>query len=362
VTRWCKLLVLAAGLPAITAAADPQMLSLVMPEARMIMEVNVSKIMASPIGSAMSDAVHQGIAQKLPAELAKATPEVREQISRLMKVDWSRQVQDVVVAGVNGRSPAALLIVRSSLDAAQAQSLMVSSGSAVTYEGVPILVSSKPGSPVFAFLDNSIIVIGKMADVKAAIHRRGHSVALPAALMAQVRKYSQYDFWLASAGPIMGPVGAPPAGTPPAAAQAAEFIKQLAGFNGGVRFSPDLDLAADVEARTPKGAADMAEGLHWLTGMVESQARRTGQGRTGLEGLKYHVNGRHILLSLHVPEAQMRAGLEQMRAAQARRTAVAASQTPAAAPSDGVPPPPPGTVRVQSSDMGTVLIPVGKQQ
>jgi len=36
------------------------------------------------------------------------------------------------------------------------------------------------------------------------------------------------------------------------------------------------------------------------------------------------MNGKHILLSLHVPEEQMRAGLQQMRAAQAAQTAAVA--------------------------------------
>jgi hypothetical protein len=93
-------------------------------------------------------------------------------------------------------------------------------------------------------------------------------------------------------------------------------------------------------------------------------------GDHGLEGLQYQMNGRHILLSLHVPEAQMRAGIEQIRAAQAHQTAAAVHQTKAAvreaqpvpAPSSGLPPPPAGTIRVQSSDMGTVLIQVGKPQ
>jgi hypothetical protein len=40
----------------------------------------------------------------------------------------------------------------------------------------------------------------------------------------------------------------------------------------------------------------------------------------------------------------------------------AARQAPLAAPSSGLPPPPAGTIRVQSSEMGTVLIPTAKEQ
>src|ERR1039457_6732706 len=82
-TLWCKLLALAAGLPGLAAAADPEMMNLVMPDASVVMEVNIAKIMASPIGSAMGEAVHQGIAKQLKVELTKAKPQFQEQIAGL---------------------------------------------------------------------------------------------------------------------------------------------------------------------------------------------------------------------------------------------------------------------------------------
>jgi len=119
-----------------------------------------------------------------------------------------------------------------------------------------------------------------------------------------------------------------------------------------------------VEARTEKAAAEMAEGLRWVNSTVKSQAKSAGQAGSGLEGLKYQVNGKHILLSLHVPEEQIRAGLRQMRTVQPSQAIqpAAARQAPRAAPTSGLPPPPAGTIRVQSSEMGTVLIPTGKEQ
>src|ERR1019366_5461843 len=75
-------------------------------------------------------------------------------------------------------------------------------GDTTEYEGVRILASSKPGNGVIAFLDNSIVVIGQMTDVKPAIRRRSQHTALPAALAAQVAKYSRYDIWLAATGTL----------------------------------------------------------------------------------------------------------------------------------------------------------------
>ena len=364
-TLCCKLLALAAGLPCLVAAADPEMMNLVMPDASVVMEINIAKIMASPIGLAMGEAIHQGIAKQPQADLAKAKPEFQEQIALIGNIDWSREVRDILVAGGNTKSSPMLMIVRSSLDPARIRALQAFTGEMADYEGVPILASSKPGNGVIAFLDNGIVVIGQMSDVKSAIGRRNQPAVLPAALTAEVAKYSGYDIWAATTGAFPAPAPlAGPAAKSPAAAEAVQYLAKVAGFNGGLRLSPDFELAADIEARTEKAAAEMAEGLRWLTSTVKSQAKNAGQAGSGLEGLKYQVNGKRILLSLHVPEEQIRAGLRQMRTMQPVQTGqkAAARQTPTAAPSRGLPPPPAGTMRVQSSEMGTVLIQTGKDQ
>ena len=37
-----------------------------------------------------------------------------------------------------------------------------------------------------------------------------------------------------------------------------QYLSKIAGINGGLRFSPDLEISANLEARTEKAAADMA--------------------------------------------------------------------------------------------------------
>lgn len=371
-TRFCKLLALAAGLASMAAAADPEIMNLVPPDANAMIEVNIAKIMASPIGLAMADAFHQGIAAQSQADLAKAKPQFREQIALLSNIDWSKEVRDVVVAGGSSQSAPTLIIARTSLDPARLRALQAFTGDMEEYEGASILASSKPGNGVIAFLDNGIVVAGQMSDVKSAIGRRKQHTALPAAMAAQVARYSHYDVWGASTGTFTAP-STGPAAQSRAGAEAAQYLAKVANVNGGLRFSPDFELSADIEARTEKAAAEMAEGLRWLTSTVQAQAKSGGKAGSGLEGLKYQVKGKRILLTLHVPEAQIRAGLQQMRTMQAVQSGqparpvrpaqvAAAKQTPLAAPSSGLPPPPPGTMRVQSSEMGTVLIPVGKEQ
>jgi hypothetical protein len=350
------------ALPVLAAAADPDMMNLVMPDASTVMEINLAKIMASPIGSTMREAFHQGAATQLKLELAKTKPPFQEQLAALADIDWSHEVLDIVVARGPGKPAPTLILVRSSLDLGRIQAMKEFSGEVTEFEGVPMLTSPKPEGGVFAFLDGSIVAIGPLNDVKAAIHRRGQQTVLPAALAAQVAQYKQDDIWLASTEIMTGPLAMPAAAKSPAGAQVTQFIEKVAGFNGGLRFSPDLDLSADLEARTEKGAGELLEGMRWLSGLAQSQARNAGQGGRGLEGLKFQLTGKHILFSLHVPEAQMRAGLQQMRTAQAAPAVAVPRPSPRVAPSSGLPTPPAGTIRVQSSDMGTVLLPVEKPQ
>ena len=77
----------------------------------------------------------------------------------------------------------------------------------------------------------------------------------------------------------------------------------------------------------------MAEGLRWLYGAVQAQARNSGRKEaTGLENMKFEVNGRRILLSLQVPEETVRAALQRKHVSPPVRT-----PAPQAAPSGGPP-------------------------
>jgi hypothetical protein len=347
-----KLLTLALGLPVVVAAADPDMLRLIMPDASGVVEINIARVAHSPIGSAIADGIRQGMTSQMQADLAKSRPELRAQLMAISNIDWIRDVQDVLIAGgptVAGKPWSGLMIVRSSLDPSRIEALKGVTDARTEYEGVPILVSAKPGNGVIAFLDNSIVVLGQMSDVEAAIHRRREGTEMSAALSAQMAKYSQYDIWLAATGIRIPPAAVPAAKSAPNAL-AMQYFEKLTDLNLGLRLSPDFDLSATLEARTEKAATELAQAIQWLSGTARQQAKLAGKGGAGLDSLKCELNGRRILLSLHVPEEQFRAGLAQMRAAQPR---AASPNLPSR--------PPAGTISVQSSE-GTVIIPLDKQQ
>jgi hypothetical protein len=348
---WRSLFAVAAFLPGLAAAADPAMLELIMPDARVVMEINLDRMAASPIGQAMS--------AQMKAELASLRPTWQDPMTGLGALDWSHYAQEVIFASAGGppagpgKPSPSLVIVRGLLDPAWIESLNAFSGAKSNYLGAPIL-SSGSGNSVVAFLDGSIAVIGQPADVKAAIRRRGQNTS-PSPVLADglARFEGQYDAWMVSAGSLAAVAKAPSAGA------SLKWLERLASFTGGVRLSPDLELSAEMTMRNEKDVADMADSLRWFAGVVQTQEKSA----LSLEDMNFKVDGKRLSLSLQVPEQQIRAALQQRQIGQLGRTPRAAAVRPPDI-SSGLPEPPAGSIRVQSSpaDMGTVLVPVGKSQ
>ena len=345
--RWRNLFAVSAFLPGLAAAADSAMLELIMPDARVVMEINLDRIASSPLGRAMSE--------QTKAQLASFRPTWQDPQTGLGSLDWSRYAQEVVFAGGApagpGKPSPSLAVVRGLLDPAWIESLNAFRGAKSNYLGVPIL-SSGSGNAVVAFLDGSIAVIGPPADVKAAIRRRGQNTP-PSPVLAEglARFEGQFDAWLVSAGSVTAPARSP-------AGASLKWLERLDSFTGGVRLSPDFELSAEMAMRSEKDVAEMAQGLRWFASVVRTQE---GSALT-LEDMNFKVDGKRLSLSLQVPEPQLRAALQQRQIGQLPRQ----PRTTAIRPPDigsGVPEPPSGTIRVQSSpaDMGTVLLPVKTQ-
>ncbi len=345
---WRSLFAVAAILPGLAAAADPAMLELIMPDARVVVEIDMDRIVSSPMGQAMSP--------QMKAQLVNLRPAWQDPLSGLNGLDWNHYAQEVVFAGGTpawpGAQPPSLVIVRGLLDPAWIESLNAFSGVKSNYLGVPMLSTGKD-STVVAFLDGSIAVIGLPADVKAAIRRRGQNT-VPSPVLAEglARYEGQYDVWMVSAGSPAAPAKSP-------AGASLKWIERLDSFTGGVRLSPDFELSAEMTMRNDKDVADMVAGLRWFADVVQTQEKTS----LSLEDLNFKVDGKRISLALQVPEQQVRTALQQRQVGQTARTRRSAAARPPDIGS-GLPEPPSGTIRVQSSpaDMGTVLVPISKSQ
>jgi hypothetical protein len=346
---WRKVLAFLALVPGLALAADDGLMELVMPDARLVMEIKLAKLSQSPVG------------QMVKAEMEKARPQLQQRMIDVAGFALTQYVQDIVIAG-SGNEPRMLVLVRGTLDLERMGALEAFSGGVTKYRGVSILSSSGKGKGAIAFLDGGkIAILGKLADVKAAIGQRGHGVGLSPVLAAEVKQYDgQYDAWVVSAGPLVPASKLSAAPGVPAAAR--KFLESLEAFRGGLRLSRDFDASVEMVARSETEAAQMAQSMRWFLAAARSQQ----EGASGLENLKFELKGRRIRMSLRVPEGKIRLALQQAGVHEAVRSSQAIAPAPAGdarAEADyGVPPPPHGTIRILSSpsDMGTVLLPAGK--
>ena len=79
-----------------------------------------------------------------------------------------------------------------------------------------------------------------------------------------------------------------------------KWLDRTASFTAGLRVNPDLELAAEISMRDEKDIAEITDSLRWFAGVIATQERTA----LSLEDLNYKVEGKHISLSLAVPEQQ----------------------------------------------------------
>ena len=322
-TSWRNLFVITSLLPAIAGAADPAMLALVMPDARALADINIAQVLASPL------------AQAVKAEVDKSNPQWRQQLMETTGKLLGESLQEVLIAnaGGSGANARVLLIVRSVVDLRELATRNAPKARTMEYQGVPLLVNQ---DSAMAFLDGSIVVLGKLAEVQAAVRRRGRASGVPPALAQGVeRSNGRYDAWIVAAGPLAPLVPKSGAGL---GAELAP-LQHVTMLQAAVRMSPDVELSTDVAMTSAKDAADLAAMVH----KAFDQARLQGPVPLGLENLLMTVDGTHVRLTLRLPEEQVRLALQKR---------------PKPAKSDV----PPGSIRITSSpkDMGTVILPADK--
>ncbi len=161
-------------------AADPQLLKLVMPDAKAISDVNFAQAVLTPFG------------QFALGQLTN--PDIQKLIT-LTGFDPSKDLNEVLCAS-NGDPNTGLALATGIFDPVKIGALAASDG-AVTeaYQGVTILEDPKKGKGV-AFLNAGLMAAGDIANVKAAIGRQSAPTTLPDSLMKEITMLSNTeDAW-----------------------------------------------------------------------------------------------------------------------------------------------------------------------
>lgn len=293
-------------------AADPRLLNMVMPDAKILAGANGNNIRNSPFGQYI-------IAKVAALDLGP---------QKLLASTGFNPLQDVteVLAASNAdaSNPANLLLVEGNFDVqkivaavtAQNQNAQVQE-----YNGATVISITNPKNNKtagVAFIGSSIALAGTLANVQAAINRNsGSPTAIDPALATQVNQLSSSeDEWLLSSVSVASllPAAATNNATGPAA-QVLPVLKSIQSFNGGINFSDNVVMTGQAATSDPANAAALSAVIKLGVSLVSMGAGKDAglaQIAQLLQSLQIAPDGAAVNLSLSVPESQVEAALNNV--------------------------------------------------
>ncbi len=283
-------LMLAAALAA--PAADSGLLSLAMPDARVVAGINVAGVRNSPFGQFLLDRMS-----------AREEEGLRRFVSDT-GFDPRRDLNEVVFASPGGRGETRkLVLARGLFDPARLIGLATAHGAKVSnYGGVDIVGGGGHGM-VFAFLDSSTAVAGDIDSVRGAIDRRAGGPGLSPEITTRIDTLSAaQEAWFVSRIPMAELTGQLPQNAAGGALKG-DVLKAVEGASGGVKFANTVNVCAEVIARTPQDATALADVVRFLAGLAQMQ-RKPGaeQFRPVLNSLDVKAIGNLVTIGLVIPE------------------------------------------------------------
>jgi len=285
----------------VASASDPQLLKLVMPDAKVDSGVDIDKVMLTPFG--------RFFLNQLPApdsgfqEFVTATG-----------FDPRRDIHEIVMAspGDPGKK-SGLILVRGDFDSAKIMGLAKSMGQvAQNYKGVDILSGgggkAKAISQALAFLSNSIAIAGDVDSVRGAIDRRSSGSGVSdAGLSSKVASSSvSQDAWVVSIVPISSFAGAVPNKNVSGALQG-DLIKGIQQSSGGVRFGSTIEISGELTARNDQDASSLADVVKFFMSMAQMSSPTSGNSEVSslLHNLTVNTEANAVKVSLSIPENEV---------------------------------------------------------
>jgi hypothetical protein len=275
-------------------AADSALLELIMPDARVVVSIDIARIRSSPLSSSFTNGVQN------------ANPELRK-LMDAAGFDPMRDIEEILFASPGiGKNPPALVVARGTFDTAKLRAFAESAGSKITdFRGVPILSDPEKDSGAFALLDN-IILAGNPEQVKAAIGRRGRGMILNTEMAMRVTTLAKrYDAWLVSIAPLATLADQIPQDTKIDGLTSTEMLRSIEQFSFGVSMNSDLAMAADVVMSNAKAAGEIADTLQMLMGTLQKNSKDQPSVMAALKNVSFGLDGNVVHLGFSVPAAEV---------------------------------------------------------
>jgi hypothetical protein len=231
-------------------AADPELLRLAMPEARILAGADVAKVKHTPFG------------RFAVAQFSSAQDPQYDAFVKASGFDPIESLDEILLAKPD-TGDTRLVLARGRFDTARIIEAAGAAGAgAARYRGVPVLVSPQAW---LAFLSGSIAAMGDAASVRVAVERRETGAGPPKEIAARAEAASKaYAIWFVIAVPpaeLMARL--PGAGAIPGA-----LLGLVREARGGVNFGDSVWLSAELTTATAEDAANLAAVLKVAAGAI----------------------------------------------------------------------------------------------
>jgi hypothetical protein len=282
---------LAALFSGVLSAADPQLLNLVMPDVKVMADINVEQAKTSPFGQFV---------------LAQVQPQQLMQIAALTGFDPSKDVNELLVAGNGAAQHSGLALVLGNFNVTAISALIATQKVVTeTYHGVTIFENTQKEAGL-AFLSSSIAAAGDLTNVKAAIDRVSSPSILPASLLGEIGQLSAAnDAWALTTVPPSSLKQAAAAPAIPGLGNGAEnVLGTVQSASAGVKFGTNVVMTAQAQADTAQNATAIAGLIQLLVNMAQLKAAEQPQVQALAKALTVSATGATINISLTLPSTQ----------------------------------------------------------
>jgi len=292
-------------------AADPGLLRMVMPDAKVVAGIQVAKTRDSLFG--------QFILSHMQVDDAGFQKFITE-----TGLDPRRDVSEILIAS-NWQSSTPesrwLVLARGTFDLQKiGQAALANGARASKFQGADLYAYSDAAKPEvengIAFTDASTALLGDIGSVKAAIERWKANAPASDALLSKVRDVSAAnDFWFVTLVPVSEFALAMPDPNL-SGAMKGNLLAGISQASGGVRFGDTVAFSAEAVARSDKDAQALVDVVKFVAGMVQlnrQQNSTADQVSSLLDNLNCKATGNVTTISLAIPETQLEQMLQSLR-------------------------------------------------
>jgi hypothetical protein len=271
----------------VLSAADPQLLNLVMPDAKVLAGVNVEQAKGTQFGQFVLNQL-----QTQDADLQK--------LATLTGFDPRRDVRELLVASTGVQGNTGLALAKGQFDISKITALAILHGVInESYNGVNILTEPKKLQGL-AFLDANTVVAGDIASVKGAIDRTKTMQFLPSAVAVKVNQWSNsQDAWGITTVPPSSLVPPMKDAQPNPMLNAAQNVQSAAG---GVKFGANVVFSGEAQCDTVQNATTLSDVFKLLVNLAQMQAGQDATAQQLIKSVSVSTSGNVVKVMASLPQ------------------------------------------------------------